>query len=153
MAHALNLFVPILQDADSLKLLAQIKADFATKDQVEIEKAARESEIIHFLRVLILDDKYFVVLTEYDGGHEEYAEFFRQKLPDLFKQIFTLANGAAAWDAVNNQKSFYDASIALQRRSLGMSIYDETDPAGQPEGYLFHAYGDRTVKEILPLLK
>jgi hypothetical protein len=93
MAHALNLFVPIRQDPDSLKLLAEIKENFATKDQAEIEKAARESEIIHFLRVLILDDKYFVVLTEYDGGHEEYAEFFRQKLPDLFKQIFTLANG------------------------------------------------------------
>jgi hypothetical protein len=56
MAHALNLFVPIRQDADSLKLLAQIKESFVTKDQVEIEQAARESEIIHFLRVLILDD-------------------------------------------------------------------------------------------------
>ncbi len=82
MAHALNLFVPIRQDPDSLKLLAEIRAGFATKDQAEIEKAARESEIIHFLRVLITpDDKYFVVLTEYDGGHEEYAEFFRVKLP------------------------------------------------------------------------
>jgi hypothetical protein len=72
---------------------------------------------------------------------------------DLFQQIFTLANGPEAWGAVNNQKSFYDASKQLQQRSLGMSVYDETDPSGEPEGYLFHAYGNRTVKEILPQLK
>lgn len=153
MAHALNLFIPILQDPDSLKLLAEIKEGFAANDQVAIEKAARESEIIHFLRVLILDDKYFVVLTEYDGGHAEYAEFFRQKLPDLFEKIFTLAHGPGAWKNLDNEKSFYQASKTLQVRSLGMSIYGDIDPSDQPEGYLFHAYGPRTVKTILPELK
>ena len=152
MAHALNLFVPILQDPDSLKLLADMEAQFATTDQGEIEKAARESEIIHFLRVLILDRKYFVVLTEYDGGHKEYAEFFRESLPDLFKNIFTLSHGPGAWDQLNDEKAFYDASKMLQQRSLGMTLYGDTDPAGEPEGYLFHAYGHRTVKEILAKL-
>jgi hypothetical protein len=154
MAHALNLFVPIRQDADSLKLLAEIEANFATRDQALIEKAARDSQILHFLRVLISPDrKYFVVLTEYDGSHEEYAEFFRLNLPDLFKQIFTLANGPEAWDQVNNERAFYEASKSLQIRSLGNSVYDEKDPFGKTEGYLFHAYGPRTVKQILPLLK
>ena len=153
MAHALNLFVPILQDPDSLNLLATIKARFATKDQVTIEKAARESQIIHFLRVLILDDKYFIVLTEYDGGHPDYAEFFRVELPDLFKDIFTLAHGPGAWGKLDSEKPFYEASKILQKRSLGNSLYGETDPSGAPEGYLFHAYGSRTVKQILAELK
>lgn len=148
MAHALNLFVPILQDQNSLKLLAEIKDRFATVDQDLIEKAARKSEIIHFLRVLILDDKYFVVLTEYDGEHAAYAEFFRLELPDLFKQIFTLANGPGAWDKLNNEKDFYEGSVKLQKRSLGMTLYGDTDAGGKPEGYLFHAYENRTVKQI-----
>jgi hypothetical protein len=46
MAHALNLFVPIRQDADSQKLLADIEANFATRDQALIEKAARDSQIL-----------------------------------------------------------------------------------------------------------
>ena len=67
--------------------------------------------------------------------------------------IFTLANGPEAWDQVNNERAFYAASKSLQIRSLGNSVYDEKDPSGQTEGYLFHAYGPRTVKQILPLLK
>ncbi len=117
-----------------------------------MKKPRASRRFIHFLRVLILDRKYFVVLTEYDGGHKEYAEFFRKSLPDLFKNIFPVSHGAGAWDQLNDEKAFYDASKMLQRRSLGMTLYGDTDPAGEPEGYLFHAYGHRTVKEILAKL-
>jgi hypothetical protein len=151
--HPLNFFVPIRQDAATLAKLAALKVRFATDDQHKIEAAARKSKIIHFLRVLVLHDKFFVVLTEYDGGHKEYAEFFRKELNDLFKEIFSLADLDVDWKNVNNEQAFYEASKNFQIKSLGQSIYGELGPDGKPAGYLFSAYRDRAVEEILPKLK
>jgi hypothetical protein len=133
--------------------LATLKDRFQKDDQIKIEAAARKSEIIHFLRVLVLQDKFFVVLTEYDRGHKEYAEFFRIHLNDLFKEIFSIADLPVNWDSVNNEKDFYEASKKFQVRSLGETLYGETDPDGKPEGYLFSAYENRSVEDILSKLK
>jgi hypothetical protein len=91
------------------------------------------------------------VITEYDGDHKEYTEFFRRALPEVFKALFALAEGAPPWQDLD-QQSFFEISAGTQRRSLGDSIDGSTDQQGKLEGYLFSAYGKRTVKEILPKL-
>jgi hypothetical protein len=151
MAHALNLTLPIKQDAETLQNLQRLKAEFAKEIQPKIDKALRESKIVHFARVVVIDDKYLQVITEYDGDHKGYTDFFRRALPDVFARLFSLAEGAPPADQLDEQ-SFFELSKSLQRRSLGESIGGSTDHAGNTEGYLFSAYGNKTVKEILPKL-
>jgi hypothetical protein len=119
----------------------------------KIEDAARRSKIVHFARIVVIHDKYIQVLTEYDGSHEEYAEWFRKNLNDLFKEVFSFADVSVDWATVNNQAAFYEVSKTLQIRSLGDSIYGDKDFDGNLEGYLFSAYKDREVKDILPKLE
>jgi hypothetical protein len=151
MPHALNLTLRIKQDADTLQKLQNLKADFATKIQPAMDKALGDSKIVHFARVVVIDDKYLQVITEYDGDHKEYTEFFRLALPQVFKALFSLAEGAPPWEELD-QQSFFKISAGTQIRSLGNSADGLTDSTGKVEGYLFSAYGSRTVKEILPKL-
>jgi hypothetical protein len=151
MPHALNLTLPIKQDPASLALLQKLKATFATDIQLAMDKALRDSKIVHFARVVVVDDKYLQVLTEYDGDHKEYTEFFRVALPQVFKALFSLADGAPPWEQLD-QQSFFEVSAGTQKRSLGNSSDGLTDQSGKIEGYLFSAYGSRTVKEILAKL-
>jgi hypothetical protein len=150
MPHALNLTIPIKQDAETKKKLDHIKSIFASQLQPKIEAALRESEIVHFARVLVIDDKYLQVITEYDGDHKAYTEFFRKKLPDVFAALFALGD-APAFDGLD-QEGFFQVSKHLNIRSLGDTNLDEKDDTGKPEGYLFSAYGKRKVKDILPKL-
>jgi hypothetical protein len=151
MPHALNLTLPIKQDPASLARLQKLKATFATDIQPAMDKALRDSKIVHFARVVVVDDKYLQVLTEYDGDHKEYTEFFRVALPQVFKALFSLADGAPPWERLD-QQSFFEVSAGTQKRSLGNSSDGLTDQSGKIEGYLFSAYGSRTVKEILAKL-
>jgi hypothetical protein len=151
MPHALNLTIPIKQDEATAKKLAEITAAFPTQIQPKIDKALRESEIVHFARVLVIDGKYLQVITEYDGDHEAYTEFFRKKLPDVFATLFSLADGAPSFGDLNSE-AFYQLSKSMNIRSLGDSTLGETDDAGNPEGYLFSAYNKKTVKDTLPKL-
>jgi hypothetical protein len=150
MPHALNFAVRIKQDPATLAELAKLKQDFATTQQPLIDEAVRKSQIVHFARIVVLDDKYLLVLTEYDGTHEEYAEFFRLQLGPLFKHAFSLIDNPPDWDKINNQRDFFEISKTLQVRSLGTSTRGERDFDGKVEGYLFSAYDGLTVKEILP---
>jgi hypothetical protein len=145
MAHALNLTLPLKQDAETLKKLRHVKEVFATEIQPKIDKALRESQIVHFARVLVVHDQYLQVLTEYDGDPKEYTEFFRKALPDVFAILFSLAEGAPAFDGLDEQ-SFFQLSQGLDLPSLGQST-------SESKGYLFSAYGNRTVKGILPKLR
>jgi hypothetical protein len=153
MAHALNLTLRIKQDPDTQKRLAQIAAIFASQIQPKIDKALRDSQIVHFARVLVIDNKYLQVITEYDGTHVDYTEFFRQQLPDVFGMLFSLAENAPPPAAMNDQNAFFEFSKSLQIRSLGDSVDGDTDQEEHLAGYLFSAYGNREVKEILPKLK
>jgi len=152
MAHALNLTLPIKQDPENLAKLQQLKKDFATKIQPAIDKALRESQIVHCARVVVIDDKYLQVLTEYDGDHKAYTEFFRRELPEVFAALFALAEGAPSFGTLD-ENSFFQLAKSVHRRSLGESADGQTDVAGQSEGYLFSAYGTRSVKSILAKLR
>ncbi len=150
MTHALNLTLRIKQDPEALKKLQEIKATFATKIQPEIDKALRESKIVHFARVLVIEDKYLQVITEYDGDPKEYTKFFQRKLPNVFSALFSVAEGVPAFETVDEFKKlddnvFFELSKKLDIPSLGESV-------GESKGYLFDAFDGRTVQQILTKL-
>jgi hypothetical protein len=143
MPHTLNMTVPLKQDAASLAELQSLKCNFAIVAQPAIDAALAKSKLVHFARVVVIDDKYLQVLTEFDGEVEIYTEFFRKELQGVFKLIFSLADGVPAWDDMNNPDTFFEVSAKFNVPSLGAS--EEKIPH---EGYLFCAYPDKLVTEI-----
>jgi hypothetical protein len=103
---------------------------------------------VHSARVVIIDNKYLQVLTVYDGDHREYTEFFRAQLPDVFGLLFSLSTTPPAREDLGDPDKFFRFAASCQKRSLGESAEGLTGFAGQTEGYLFSAFGGRTVKEI-----
>ena len=152
MAHALNLTLRIKQDPETQKKLSYIAAIFPTEIQPKIDEALRISQRVHFARVLVIDNKYLQVITEYDGPHKDYTEFFRQKLPDVFGLLFSLAENAPPPETMDDDEKFFEFSKSLQVRSLGNATNGDKDQDGNVAGYLFSAYGDHEVKEIQALL-
>jgi hypothetical protein len=143
VATALNFTVPLKQDPQSQERLEQLMASFAESIQPAVDAALSRSEIVHFARVLVIDHKYLQVLTEFDGGPMDYTEFFRRELGPVFQAIFSLAEGAPAWDDLNNPNSFYEYTSNLNLHSLGSATV-----GNEGRGYLFSAIGDRTVREL-----
>ncbi|HEX8639792.1 MAG TPA: hypothetical protein VF704_01410 [Allosphingosinicella sp.] len=143
MLTALNMTMPLKQDPESQAKLQQMKAAFADHIQPAIDQALRQSQIVHFARVLVIDDKYIQVLTEFDGDPMEYTEFFRRNLQPVFRAIFDLAEGVPDWDEINNQDDFFEASKGFNVKALGRSTDGRED-----QGWLFSYFGDKTVREI-----
>ena len=149
MTHALNLTLPIKQDPETLAKLQELKAVFADHVQEPIAEALRASKLVHFARVVVIEDKYIQVITEYEGSHQEYTEFFRRALTPIFAKIFELAEGAPN---VEDTAAFWEFSMRHNIRSLGRATDDSTTFDNNPAGWLFSAYDGKTVKEILPLV-
>lgn len=143
MLTALNMTMPLKQDAESQARLQQMKAGFADHIQPAIDQALRNSQIVHFARVLVIDDKYIQVLTEFDGDPMEYTEFFRINLQPVFEAIFKLAEGVPDWDEINNQDDFFEASKGFNVKALGRPADGRED-----QGWLFSYFGDKTVREM-----
>jgi len=150
MTHALNLTLPIKQDAETLAKLQHLKAIFADEVQSKIAEALKESRIVHFARVVVIEDKYIQVITEYEGPHQEYTEFFRRALTPVFAQIFSLADTKGL--DINDPASFFEFSKNANALSLGKATDGSTDINGNPSGWLFSAYDHMTVEEILKKL-
>src|SRR5512135_1024170 len=119
VTHALNLTLPIKQDAETLAKLAELKAIFADNVQDKIAEELRKSKLVHFARVLVIDDKYIQVITEYEGDHQEYAEFFRKALTPIFSKIFALAEGGPD---INDTAAFWEYTKNHNIRSLGKTV-------------------------------
>jgi hypothetical protein len=149
MTHALNLTLPIRQDPETLKKLQQLEAIFPTMVQPKIEEALRKSKLVHFARVLVIDNKYIQVLTEYEGSHQEYTEFFRRELTPVFAAIFALADNMPD---VNDPNGFFEFSKKHNLQPLGNTTGNSTDLEGKPAGWLFSAYNHKTVEQILAAL-
>lgn len=145
MTHALTLTLPIKQDAQTQAKLQHLDSIFATEVQGKIEEALRNSHIVHFARVDVIDNKYIQVITEYEESHEGYAEFFRDKLTPIFEVIFSLAEGAPD---VNDPAAFWNYSKAHNVRSLGVHPNGDLDMEGRPAGWLFSAYDHKDVRTI-----
>jgi hypothetical protein len=143
MAIALNFTVPLKQDPQSQESLRHLVASFAQDVQPALDAALSRSEIVHFARILVIDNRYMQVLTEFDGDPMDYTEFFRKQLGPVFQAIFALAEGAPPWDELNNPNSFYEYTRTLNLPSLGTSTV-----GNEGRGYLFSAVGDTTVREL-----
>jgi hypothetical protein len=150
MAHSLNLTLKIKQDAETKAKLAEFKAAFP-KVQARVAEAMKESRILHFARIVIIDDLYIQVLTEYDGDRAAYTEFFRQKLHDVFGLVFSLAEDAPPPDELNAMLLDRDLFHAFTRSKdippIGESLSNDPD-----DHFVFSAYGNMTVQEILQKL-
>jgi hypothetical protein len=150
MTHALNLTLPIKQDPATQQKLQELKDVFETKVQPVIETALKRSRIVHFARVVVIDNKYIQVLTEYEGPHQEYTEFFRKNLTPVFAAIFALADGVPD---VSDPNGFWEFAKNHNVHSLGKATDGSTDFEGRPAGWLFSAYDNKTVEEILAALE
>jgi hypothetical protein len=144
MAIALNLTVKLKQDAETLGKLAQLGEAFPTTVQPLMDAALARSERVHFARVLVIDNTYLQVLTEFDGDPLEYTTFFLEELGPVFKAIFELVEDAPPWEELQEPNRFFEYTSSKNLRSLGTSA----DPK---RGYLFSALGDATVKELKAL--
>lgn len=142
MPHALNLTARLKQDPQAKAKLEGLKQTFATHVQPAIEAALAKSKLVHFARVLVIDDLYIQVLTEFDGGKRAYTDFFLEALPDVFHAVFDLVEGAPPWEELKNPDRFYEFTRHANLRALGTKADD-------PEsGYLFAAY-PQTVQQIV----
>jgi hypothetical protein len=141
MAIALNLTVKLKQDAESLTRLEQLGKAFPTQVQPLMDRALADSERVHFARVVVIDNTYLQVLTEFDGDPLEYTTFFLEELGPIFREIFSLVEDAPPWQELQEPNRFFEYTSSRNLRSLGES----TDPG---RGYLFSAIGDTTVKEL-----
>jgi len=149
MTHALNLTLPLKQDAATQDKLAALAASFTDHVQPAIAEALKRSKIVHFARVVAIGNTYIQVITEYEGPHEEYTEFFRRELTPVFRAIFELAEGAPD---VHDTAAFWEYAKNHNIRSLGTSTSGSTDFEGKPAGWLFSAYEGRDVKTVLGAL-
>ena len=132
MTHALNLTLPIKQDPETQAKLANLEAIFAEKVQPAIDAALRKSKLVHFARVVVIDNKYIQVITEYEGPHQEYTEFFRRELTPVFGAIFSLAEGVPD---VSNANAFWEFSritttVRWVRRPMARRTLAAIRPAG-----------------------
>jgi hypothetical protein len=143
MPYALNVAAPLKQDPESQQKVKELVDNFAATGQPLLDAALAQSEIVHFARVVLIDDKYMMVITEFDGEPSQYAEFFRTTLGPLFQSVFSLVEGAPSWEELNEPNTFFEYMETLDRPSVGTSK-DTNDG----RGYLFSAYGDMTVREI-----
>lgn len=142
MVLSLNFTAPIKQDPESQQRLQQLDAVFC-KMQPAIDAAFAKSEIVHFARILVIDNKYIQVLTEFDGDPMQYTEFFRVELPEVFAYIFSLMEGAPSWEEIDNPNDFFEYAQTLNLKALGSSR-----DAGYDHGYMFSAFGDTTIREM-----
>jgi hypothetical protein len=138
MATTLNMTMRLKQDRATKDKLVAFANDFAATLQHEIDRALRASQIVHFARVVLIEDQYLQVLTEFDGDKRQYTEFFRRELSDVFKTMFELVEGAPDPGELDPD-DFYEFSSRQNIQPLGVG----------DDGYVFSAYGTKTVKEIL----
>lgn len=143
MPIALNLTAPLKQDPESQAALAAFAERFATDVQPRMDAALARSGLVHFARVLVIDNRYLQVLTEFDGDPITYTEFFRLELGDIFKEVFSLVEDAPDWEYLDDETRFFEYAQSLNPPALGVSVRDDFN-----RGYLFSAYDDRTVEEI-----
>jgi hypothetical protein len=142
MPIALNLTLPLKQDAETQEKLATFAAAFAEHVQPRMEAALRESELVHFARVYVIENRWLLVLTEYDGDPITYSEFFRLQLRDVFKYVIELVEDAPPWEEIDNEPKFFEYMQKYNPASLGENTGDEFN-----RGYLFSMF-DKTVAEI-----
>jgi hypothetical protein len=118
MAHALNLTLPIKQDPETLAKLQHVKAIFAKEIQPKIDEALRESEIVHFARVLVVHDKYLQVITEYDGGRRSIPNSSGRPYPTFSRHCSPWRKGPHPSTTLTRRHSSNSRKASTCRRSV-----------------------------------
>ncbi len=152
MSSALNLTLKIKQSPENLATLKHIEETFAEKIQKPLDEALRESKLVHFARILNIDNLYLQVITEYDGDENVYTEFFRQKLFPIFALVFSLGENPPDLATLQDPAGFAKFSKSLNVKSFGTDgLAHEGEE--KDKGYFFQAYPDTLVPEILEASK
>ena len=147
MTSALNFTLKIKQTPEVLERLKGIKTSFATRIQPLVDAALKKSEIVHFARVLVIDDLYIQVITEFDGEESVYAEFFRKELLPLFAAVFSLTENPPSEQDIQNPDKFFKFTSAANLRALGTDGLEHDKPE-EDRGYFFQGYPGVLVKDI-----
>ncbi len=134
--NILNATLPLKQDADSQAKLAAFAKDFEKKWLPKVWDVLRRSQMVHYARFVVIDNKYLQILTEYDTDFLTYSKFFAKNLNDFFEAVFTLVDGIPP--VPPGQQRDMDAAFA----------YIRTIDRPCVGGRAFSAYGPRTVAEI-----
>ena len=146
MTHALNMTLPLKQDAVSQGKAGALGGELRRRRPAEeIERALKKSRLVHFARVLVIDNKYIQVITEYEGDLGVYTEFFRKELAPIFGAIFELAEGAPS---ANETNAFFTYAKDHNVRALGLDKHGSLDFSGKSAGWLFSAYDHKDVRTI-----
>ena len=127
----MTLTLPIKQDPATQPkwLLGASFTERSSRDRGGLKK----SRIVQFARVVVIENKYVQVITEYEGPHQEYTEFFRRELTPVFGAIFELADGAPDVRHECVLRILEEHNV----RSLGASTSGSTDFDGESAGWLF----------------
>jgi choline dehydrogenase len=135
--NMLNATLPLKQDAESQAKLQAFAKEFETKWMPKVWDVLKKSQMVHYARFTVIDNKYMQILTEFDNDFLDYSKFFAQKLPDFFRAVFELVEGAPPPPKPGAE------------RDLG-TIFQFIDKVNLPcvGGKAFSAYGPRTVAEI-----
>jgi hypothetical protein len=90
--NMLNATLPLKQDAESQAKLQAFAAEFKSKWADQVWKVLKDSNMVHYARFTVIDNKYMQILTEFDGDFIAYSRFFASKLPEFFRTVFTLVD-------------------------------------------------------------
>ena len=132
--NILNATLPLKQDAESQAKLKEFAAEFATKWQPQVWDVLLASQMVHYARFTVIDNKYLQILTEYDTDFITYSKFFAKYLGDFFRTVFGLVDGGPASAAAPDLVTIFEFIKSKDLSNVG--------------GRAFAAYGPRTVKEV-----
>jgi len=90
--NMLNATLPLKQDAESQARLQAFADEFKTKWVPQVWDVLKKSNMVHYARFTVIDNKYLQILTEFDGEFLVYSKFFAKELPDFFRAIFSLVD-------------------------------------------------------------
>ncbi len=100
--NALNLYLPMKNPTQMMALLAMLHAA-----QAQIDEALTSLHYVHFARFLPMPDGSALwVITEYDGGLDNYIMDFVAVLGDAFNTILQFVQGAPPLPVQRHAREF-----------------------------------------------
>lgn len=135
--NILNATLPLKQDPESQAKLKAFAAEFETKWLPKVWDVLKKSQMVHYARFVVIDNKYMQILTEFDTDFLTYSKFFAKNLSDFFQAVFALVDGGPPPATAGGER---DLATIFQ------FIKDKDLPC--VGGKAFSAYGPRTVAEI-----
>jgi hypothetical protein len=110
--NALNLYLPMKNPTQMPALLATLQSA-----QAEVDEALTSLHYVHFARFLPMPDGSALwVITEYDGGLQNYIMDFVAVLGDVFNAILQFVAGASPLPVQRHAREFV---AFVEKHNLG----------------------------------